>query len=125
MKFINFITYFQTVVLENVLTNFSELPSSAPYGIWVTPSGGFIIINQIGDHDRVFSRLYPDIAQGKFGGQLQDLATARGFVRMAKMGPGVYGAVYSFKNKSSSAIKTAKDIATFYNMRLEDDFEGL
>lgn len=125
MKLLTFAQYFYTIVSENVLTNFSQLPSSAPYGFWVTPSGGFIIINQIGDHDRMFSRLYPDLAQGKMGGQLQDLATSKGFVRMARMGPGTYGLVYSFKNRSRSAVKTANDIASFYNMKTMDDFEGL
>jgi hypothetical protein len=48
-----------------------------------------------------------------------------GLIRMAKLGgSGTYGLTYHPMYASARAKKTAKDIATTYNMGIQDDFGG-
>lgn len=107
--------------------NFAELPDSPPHGFWVTKDGKFIVIPGIFGHDEALKTLYPEIAQGEMSGSsnLQMKAFKAGLLRMAKLGSsGDYGLTYHPLHASSSAKKTAKDIAAFYNMNIKDDFGG-
>lgn len=104
--------------------SFSDLPQNPPHGFWVTKEGKFIIVPYIWGHDEAINTLYPSVAAGKIGSQLQMNALKNGFIRMAKIGD-TYGLTYHPAYSSNSAKKTAKDIAEFYNMGVQDDFEGL
>ena len=75
-------------------------------------------------HDEAINALFPQIAAGKIGTQLQMNALKAGMIRMAKIG-NTYGLTYHPLHSSKSARKAAKDIAEFYNMGVQDDFEGL
>ena len=106
------------------LTKFTELPDAPPHGFWVTKSGQFIVIPYMWGHDEALKELFPEIAAGKIGSQLQMNALKAGFIRMAKIG-NTYGLTYHPMYSGIAAKKTAKDIAAFYNMGVQDDFEGL
>lgn len=105
-------------------SSFADLPQTPPHGFWVTKDGKFIVIPYIWGHDEAINALYPSIANGKVGSQLQMNALKAGFIRMAKIGD-TYGLTYHPMYSSTGAKKTAKDIAEFYNMGVQDDFEGL
>jgi len=107
-----------------ISSNFAELPDSAPHGFWVTKDGKFIVVPYMFGHDEVLNTLFPQIAAGALGSRLQMNALKNGFIRMAKIG-NTYGLTYHPVYSSNSAKKTAKDIAAFYNMGVQDDFEGL
>ena len=108
-----------------ILASFNELPDNPPHGFWVTKSGQFIVVPYMWGHDEAINALFPNVANGKAGSQLQMNAIKAGFVRMAKLGLSKYGLTYHPLYSSKTAIKTAKDIAAFYNMGVQDDFEGL
>jgi len=83
---------------------FTDLPDSPPHGFWVTKNGKFIVVSRMFGHDE---------------------ALQAGLIRMAKLGnTNTYGLTYHPLHATSAAKKTAKDIASFYNMGLQDDFEG-
>ena len=109
----------------SVQSSFASLPDNPPHGFWVTKGGQFIVIPGIFGHDEAINALYPNVAAGKIGSQLQMNALKAGFIRMAKLGGSTYGLTYHPMYSSSSAKKAAKDIAAFYNMGVQDDFEGL
>ncbi len=108
-----------------ILASFNELPDNPPHGFWVTKDGKFIVVPYIFGHDEALKALFPEIVQGQSGSRLQMNALKAGLVRMAKLGSSKYGLTYHPLYSSSTAKKTAKDIANFYNMGIEDDFEGL
>ena len=108
-----------------ILSNFAALPESPPHGFWVTKDGKYIIVPYMWGHDEAIKALYPDIGQGAEGSNLQLKALRAGFLRMAKLGStNTYGLTYHPLYTGSTAKKTAKDIASFYNMSVQDDFEG-
>jgi hypothetical protein len=106
---------------------FTDLPDSPPHGFWVTKNGKFIVVSRMFGHDEALNALYPEIAQGEQigGSRLQMKALQAGLIRMAKLGnTNTYGLTYHPLHATSAAKKTAKDIASFYNMGVQDDFEG-
>jgi hypothetical protein len=107
-----------------LLSSFNELPETPPYGFWVTNKNQFIAINFMFGHDEALKTLFPDIAKNYNGAQLQYQAILAGFTRMAKTG-NKYALTYHPLKTPKSAVKLARDIAAFYNMGVEDDFEGL
>lgn len=108
-----------------LLNSFAKLPEAPPHGFWVTKEGNFIIVPYMWGHDEAIKALYPDLGKGVEGTRLQMNALSAGLVRMAKLGgSGTYGLTYHPLHASSRAKKTAKDIASFYNMGVQDDFEG-
>lgn len=109
-----------------ILNSFAKLPETPPHGFWVTKEGNFIIVPYMWGHDEAIKTLYPDLGRGVEGSRLQMNALTAGLVRMAKLGgSGTYGLTYHPLHTSSRAKKAAKDIAAFYNMGVQDDFEGL
>lgn len=110
-----------------ISSSFTELPDSPPHGFWVTKNGEFIVVPAIHGHDEALKTLFPDIVQGEILGSsnLQMKAIKAGMLRMAKLGgSGIYGLTYHPLYTNPSVKKTAKDIATFYNMGIKDDFGG-
>lgn len=108
-----------------LFNNFNNLPETPPHGFWVTKDGKFIIIPYIWGHDEAINKLYPQIANNKIGSQLQMNAFKAGFIRMAKINNNTYGVTYHPLHTSNIAKKTAKDIAKFYSLGVQDDFQGL
>ena len=115
-----------------ISSTFTELPDTAPYGFWIDKNGKFVIINKMFGHDEALRELYLDVikpAGARY--PLEGLAALQaamkaGMIRMVKMGASSYGITYHpLFLKSGAAKKTAKDIAEFYNMNLEDDFEAV
>jgi hypothetical protein len=115
-----------------ISSTFTELPDTAPYGFWIDKNGKFVIINKMFGHDEALRELYLDVikpAGARY--PLEGLAALQaamkaGMIRMVKMGVSSYGITYHpLFLKGGSAKKTAKDIAEFYNMNLEDDFEAV
>lgn len=105
--------------------SFTELPDSPPHGFWVTKDGKFIVVPYMWGHDEAIKTLYPEIGQGAEGSNLQLKALKAGLLRMAKLGSsGTYGLTYHPLHTGAAAKKTARDIASFYNMGVQDDFEG-
>lgn len=104
-------------------TSTSNLPDSPPRGFWVTKDGKFIIVQKMYDHDAALIKNYPELFRGMMGSALLDKAVKLGFIRMGKIGNN-YG-LSDTRFTSSTARKTAKDIALHYQMGVEDDFEGL
>lgn len=109
-----------------ILNNFTQLPETSPHGFWVTKEGNFIIIPYMWGHDEAIKALYPDMGKGVEGSRLQMNALKAGLLRMAKLGySDTYGLTYHPLHVTAKAKKTARDIAEFYNMNVQDDFEGL
>lgn len=115
-----------------ISSSFAELPENAPYGFWIDKNGKYVIINRMFGHDEALRELYPDVikpAGARY--PLEGLAALQaamkaGMIRMVKMGVSSYGITYHpLFLKGGSGKKTAKDIAEFYNMNLEDDFEAV
>lgn len=104
-------------------TSTANLPDSPPRGFWVTKDGKFIIVQRMYDHDAALIKNYPELFRGMMGSALLDKAVKLGFIRMGKIGNN-YG-LSDTRFTSSTAKKTAKDIALHYQMGVEDDFEGL
>jgi len=104
-----------------ILSNFSELPDNPPHGFWVTKQGKIIAIPSIHGHEEALKQLFPDI-KGRFGSDLKMDALKKGFIRMGKMNDGRYELDYHPLYTSKQAVKTAKDIASLYNMGVKDDF---
>ena len=104
--------------------DFNELPSSPPHGFWVTKNGQFVTIPAMWGHDEAIKQLFPNIAQGQMGTALQMSAMKNGMIRMAKSG-NTYELTYHPLYANKAAVKTARDIAAFYNMGVEDDFENV
>ena len=75
-------------------------------------------------HDEAIKQLFPNIAQGQMGTALQMSAMKNGMIRMAKSG-NTYELTYHPLYANKAAVKTARDIAAFYNMGVEDDFENV
>jgi hypothetical protein len=105
-------------------SSFTDLPDSPPHGFWVTKDGKFIVVPYMWGHDEAINTLYPQVAAGSMGSRLQMNALKAGLVRMAKIG-NTYGLTYHPTYSGKTATKTARDIASFYNMGVQDDFEGL
>jgi hypothetical protein len=109
-----------------ILASFNELPDNPPHGFWVTKDGKFIVVPYMWGHDEAIKALFPDLGKGAEGSRLQMNALKAGLLRMARLGySNVYGLTYHPLYTGPRAIKTAKDIAEFYNMEVKDDFEGL
>lgn len=108
-----------------ISNSFTELPDSPPHGFWVTKDGKFIVVPYMWGHDEAIKALYPEIGKGVEGSNLQLKALKAGLLRMAKLGSsGTYGLTYHPLYTGAAAKKTARDIASFYNMGVQDDFEG-
>ncbi len=116
----------QYMVESTEFSTFTSLPDTAPHGFWITKQGNFIIVPQMFGHDEVLIKLYPELFKGLDGYRLLEKALKLGFIRMAKMGGGTtYGLTTTPRYTGPVARKTAKDIAQYYQMGIEDDFEGL
>lgn len=106
-------------------SDFSNLPSAAPYGFWVDKEGKFVPTPSMG-HDLVLVKVWPEL-KGKGAAQsvsLQTAALKSGLLKMAKLGQeNAYGLTYHPLHTSRQAIKAANDIAKHYNMTVVDDFK--
>jgi hypothetical protein len=126
---------YESVITESykISKSFLDLPDELPYGFWILPSGEFIVIKRMMGHDEALEDLkdelkirYPKLSfTGTLGYGSLEKAMKAGFIRAVRM-PGAIGITYHpMFLKGTAAKKTAKDIAEFYNTKLQDDFEGM
>jgi hypothetical protein len=99
-----------------VKTSFADLPDTAPYGFWVWEKK-YVIARYMDDHIKILRELMPE--EGRAGDfSIVSKAYNKGLIRVVKEGR-IYHFNYTRANKTS--IKTAYDIAEFYNMGVQDD----
>jgi len=100
-----------------VLTDFTELPDSPPYGFW-TWKNKFVIAKNMNDHEKILREIMPGEYQSLVGMQLETQALNLGLVRGVKEG-GIYH--LNYVKGVASGLKTAKDIALWYNIKYQED----
>jgi len=104
-----------------ISSNFTELPEIPPYGFWITKNGKFVVIGRMFGHDESLNELFPEIVKGKIGLDALQTAMKAGMIRVVKSG-NEYSLTYHPMWTTATAKKTAKDIASFYNMGINDEF---
>jgi hypothetical protein len=92
------------------ISSFDELPRCAPYGFIVFPDGSFGVAFEMCDHDILCQeKEYEDKSE----------LIKKGGIRIAYVGRGKYEADYLPTKTNHKAIKTAKDLALYYDCDLK------
>jgi len=102
-----------------VRTSFADLPDTPPYGFWVW-NNKYIIAQYMDDHIKILREIMPREYQHLGDSTLEAKAFTKGLIRVVREGR-LYHFNYIKANQTS--IKTAYDIAEFYNMGVEDDMK--
>jgi hypothetical protein len=127
--------------VEKLINSFEELPSTRPYGFWISPKGkiySVITMDHVGEGKNIVNYFEPELKEEfekypyisefliKQGVHVSDFLIKKGFLRTVFMEDEMlidnyYYDVEKKKNikqpPTNKAKKTAQDIAIFYNTK--------
>lgn len=102
-----------------VKTSFEDLPKDPPYGFWVWDNK-YVVVPFMDDHIRILRELMPESRRdGDIN--LEAKAFNKGLIRVVKDKVQVRTYHFNYTRANKTGIKTAYDIATHYNMAVNDE----